>query len=409
MIGLRLGIKNLFRLIGLQKHLFGGAAIWIFCIFLGGPLFSQQTVENDDVVIGAERLPFFLPLLEGKNVACVVNHTSIINGKHLIDTLLKHKVKITRIFTPEHGFRGDADAGEKVENTADKKTGIKIISLYGAHKQPTAEDLQDVDVMLFDLQDVGVRFFTYISTMHHVMQACAEETVPLIILDRPNPNGDRVDGPILDTAYQSFVGMHPIPVLHGLTVGELAKMINGEGWLQGKAQCALEVITMYNYTHKSRWFPTVKPSPNLPNALSIRLYPSLCFFEGTSISVGRGTELPFQIAGGPDSAYGTYKFTPHSIPGAAKKPMYENKTCFGINLSQEPINTPFSLKYLIDFYNLSHNKNSFFNNFFDKLAGGPALQRQIKLGRSEAEIKNSWSGDLFKYRHLRRKYRIYND
>ncbi|MES2387226.1 MAG: DUF1343 domain-containing protein [Bacteroidota bacterium] len=361
-----------------------------------------------EITLGVERMSVYLPLLEGKKVACVLNNSSLINGKHLADTLKKLKVNIVKIFTPEHGIRGDADAGEKVNNAIDSKTGIPIVSLYGSHKQPTAEDMENVDIMLYDIQDVGVRFFTYHSTLHYVMQACAEESVPLVLLDRPNPNGDQIDGPVLDTAWSSFVGMHPVPILHGLTSGEMAKMINGEGWLQGKVKCGLEVINMYGYSHKSVYYPPVRPSPNLPNALSVRLYASLCLFEGTVISVGRGTDFPFQVAGGTDSAYGSFKFTPHSAFGAAK-PMYEGKTCYGEDYRSQALSQTFTLKYLLDFYNRSPDKSKFFIKFFDRLAGGPALKQQIMLGKTEAQIRGSWDAELFRYKHMRRKYRIYLD
>ncbi len=359
------------------------------------------------LMTGAEQLPLFLPQLAGKRVAMVVNHTSLVGNTHLVDTLLYHKITIKKIFAPEHGFRGEADAGEHVSSGTDRKTGLPLISLYGDNKKPTAAQLTDVDVVIFDIQDVGARFYTYISTMHYVMEACAENGKKVFILDRPNPNGHYFDGPLLKPGFKSFVGMHPIPLVHGLTVGELALMINGQKWLANGITCELDVIKNKNYTHKTPYIVPVKPSPNLPNQQAIRLYPSICLFEGTPISVGRGTEYPFQMIGSPNPKNGSFTFTPQSMPGA-KNPPHLNKVCYGLDLRQDTLNH-FTLSYLIDFYRKSHNQEKFFNAFFDKLAGTDQLKNQIKSGMTEAQIRESWKEDLTNYSTLRKRYLLYPD
>ncbi|CAN5300636.1 DUF1343 domain-containing protein [soil metagenome] len=364
---------------------------------------------SSELLTGAEQMDLYLPKLENKRVALVVNQTSIVKDQHLVDTLLSKNVKIAKVFAPEHGFRGDADAGEHVKNSIDTRTQIPIISLYGDNKKPTAAQLADVDVIIFDIQDVGARFYTYISTLHYVMEACAEQNKQLLILDRPNPNGHYVDGPVLDMKFQSFVGMHPIPIVHGLTVGELATIINGEKWLPGGKECSLEIIKNQNYDHKTSYSLPVKPSPNLPNDQAIKLYPSLCFFEGTILSLGRGTHFPFQVIGYPDELFGDFTFTPKSIVGMAKNPPYENKTCYGLDLRNAELNENFTLKYLIDFYKLAPDKDKFFNAFFNKLAGNDKLQKQIKEGMSESEIKKSWENDLQAYKNMRKQYLLYPD
>ncbi|HSJ69185.1 MAG TPA: DUF1343 domain-containing protein [Anditalea sp.] len=359
---------------------------------------------------GADRADAYLPLINGKRVGLVVNQTSVLtqkNNLHLVDFLLQSDQQVKKVYVPEHGFRGDADAGEVVNNEIDKKTGLPVISLYGNNKKPSAEALSGIDVMIYDLQDVGVRFYTYISTLHYVMEACAEQNIPLIILDRPNPNGDYVDGPVLEKGYNSFVGMHPIPVVHGLTVGELAGMINGEGWLKNNAKAEITVIKTENWIHENSYSLPVKPSPNLPNDVSIRLYPSLCFFEGTDVSVGRGTYFPFQVYGYPDSSFGNFSFTPKSIEGMSKTPPHQNKTCYGKDLREVSLDHQFSLAYLLDAYQKSGKKEKFFNNFFDKLAGTDKLRKDILAGKSEEEIRGSWQKDLTAYKSLREKYLIY--
>lgn len=357
---------------------------------------------------GAEQTKRYLPLLQGKRVAMVVNQTSIIGKSHAVDSLLALGVNIKLIYAPEHGFRGDADAGAHISNATDTKTGLPIFSLYGKNKKPSAEQLRDIDLVLFDIQDVGARFYTYISTMHYVMEACAENNKQVLVLDRPNPNGYYVDGPVLEMKNKSFVGMHPIPIVHGLTVGELANMINGEKWLEGQKSCQLTVIPVSNYTHKTRYSLPVKPSPNLPNDLAIQLYPSICLFEGTNVSVGRGTDWPFQVIGSPYYTKKEFSFTPRSLPGASNPP-HLNQVCYGRKLSQEDIPGRFSLAFVIDFYRHSTNQEKFFNNFFNTLAGTDKLKAQIIAGKSEKEIRASWQPQLQDYKTLRRKYLLYPD
>src|SRR5690606_10141117 len=307
----------------------------------------------------------------------------------------------------EHGFRGEADAGAHIKNETDSKTGLPLVSLYGKNKKPTAEQLKDIDVILFDIQDVGVRFYTYISTLHYVMEAAAENNKTVLVLDRPNPNGDYVDGPVLEKANVSFVGMHEIPLVHGLTVGELAKMLNGEKWLEGGKQCALEIIPVKNYTHKTLYNLPVKPSPNLPNQQSIRLYPSLGLFEGTNVSEGRGTEKPFQIIGSPFYKDTAFSFVPKSVPGATNPP-HLNTRCYGKDLSN--IKAPnFTLSYLIDFYKNSKQPEKFFNSFLTKLAGTDQLRKQIEAGMTESEIRKTWQPALKRYKETRKKYLLYPD
>jgi len=348
--------------------------------------------------------------LKGKNVALVVNHTTIFpNRQHLADSLLALNIKIKIIFAPEHGFRGDASAGEKIANGIDTKTGIAIASLYGANRKPSAAQLKDIDVVIFDIQDVGVRYYTYPSTMHYVMEACAENGKKCLILDRPNPNGHLIAGPVLDKKFASFVGMNPVPVSHGLTSGELAQMINSEGWLDGKRKCDLKVISCQNYDHKIIYDLPVAPSPNLPNRQSILLYPSICLFEGTEISVGRGTDTQFQVIGGPNTAYGSYVFTPTDKPGAVN-PMNKGKACYGRDLRKvNAVKEGFTLKYVIEMYKKSPNKDKFFTSpsFFDKLAGNDYIRKMIIEGKSEKEICKVWEKDLEVFKTMRKKYLLY--
>jgi len=373
----------------------------------------SQIQFSDDIVTGAKQTNIYFPLLKNKKVAVVANQTSMVNDVHLIDTLIHSKINVIKNFCPEHGFRGTADAGETINNSTDKKTGLPVISLYGKHKKPTATDLNNVDIVIFDIQDVGVRFYTYISTLHYVMEACAENHIPLILLDRPNPNGYYIDGPVLDTAYCSFVGMHPVPLVYGMTIGEYALMINGEHFLKNAVRCDISVIPCKNYTHNKIYNLPVKPSPNLPNMRSILLYPSLGLFEGTIMSVGRGTDFPFQVFGHPDYKKGKFKFTPQSKQGA-ENPKYKGIQCKGVNLqtielqyiiSQKSIN----LQYLIDAYNGMKNKENFFNNFFYKLAGNKILQQQIKSGISEQQIHASWQQDINRFKKTRKNYLLYPD
>lgn len=383
------------------------ALLYIIYVLIAVSCSNAQT--HNEITVGAEQLDIYLPKLQGKTIAVVVNQTSTIGETHLVDTLFSSGVKMKHIFAPEHGFRGKADAGETIQNGKDINTGLPIISLYGKNKKPNAEQLQGLDLVIFDIQDVGVRFYTYISTMHYIMEACAEHNIPLMILDRPNPNGHYIDGPVLEKEFKSFVGMHPIPVVHGLTVAELAQMINGEGWLKNNLQCKLDIIKTKGWHHQMPYDLPTKPSPNLPNATAINLYPSLCFFEPTQISVGRGTYMPFQIIGSPDSE-GNFSFTPISIDGMSKYPKHENKLCIGLDLRQSPPLDSINLEYLVTFYQDRKNKETFFTNpkFFNLLAGNSTLQQQIKEGKSAKEIRSSWKADLEAYTKMRKKYLIYD-
>ena len=369
--------------------------------------------SENSIVIGANQTDKYLPLLADKKIGIVGNQTSVIfkeNGgyTHLVDSLLSRNMKIEKVFSPEHGFRGKADAGEKVKDGIDTKTGLPLVSLYGSNKKPTDEQLKDIEMMIFDIQDVGVRFYTYISTLHYVMEACAENNIPLLILDRPNPNGSYVDGPILELSQKSFVGMHPVPIVHGMTIGEYAQMINGENWLANKVKCELMVIKMKNYDHEKNYSLPIKPSPNLPNDQAINLYPSLCFFEGTNVNAGRGTTHQFQVFGSPDlnAEVFNYRYTPRPNDGA-KHPKNEGKLCYGMNLTSEEKLSQINLGWLIEAYQNTNNKNEFFNNFFPKLAGTQKLQQQIESGMSERAIKATWQAGLANFQNTRKKYLLY--
>lgn len=368
---------------------------------------AAETANQNNLKTGAEQTENYLKLLRGKKVALVVNQTSLIGKTHLVDSLLAHKIQIIKIFAPEHGFRGEADAGAHIKSETDARTGLPLVSLYGKNKKPTPEQIADIDVILFDIQDVGVRFYTYISTLHYIMEAAAENNKKVLVLDRPNPNGDYVDGPVLEIKNTSFVGMHPIPLVHGLTVAELAKMLNGEKWLTGGKQCSLEIVPVKNYTHKTLYNLPVKPSPNLPNQQAIRLYPSLGLFEGTNVSVGRGTDKPFQVLGSPFYKDTTFAFTPRSMPGATNPP-HLNTRCYGKDLSQVPA-PKFTLSYLIGFYKNSRQQDKFFNSFLTKLAGTEQLRKQIEAGLSEEAIRKTWQPDLQRYKETRKKYLLYPD
>ena len=385
-----------------------------FALFFNSCIMQSAEKEIIKIETGAEQTEQYISLLLNKNVAVVANHTSNINGSHLVDSLISLEVNIKKIFSPEHGFRGRADAGEHVKNYIDEKTGLPVISLYGSSKKPNLEDLKDVDIIVFDLQDVGVRFYTYISTMHYVMEACAESDVELLILDRPNPNGYYVDGPILDTAFSSFVGMHPIPIVHGMTIAEYAQMINGEKWLKDGIQCPLSFIKCENYTHDSLYQLPVNPSPNLQNMLSVYLYPSLGFFEGTKLSAGRGTEFPFQVFGGPDLKNTEFTFTPVRIDGASKYPKHRDTKCFGVDLRNVELDKliltkQIQLQWILFAYQNVENKDEFFNNFFYNISGTKLLRKQIEEGKSEMEIRESWQTGLKKFKKIRKKYLIYED
>ncbi|WP_455587678.1 exo-beta-N-acetylmuramidase NamZ family protein [Bacteroides sp.] len=382
-------------------------AFILTCLFIG----LVSTFAQGTLITGAERTEEYLPLLKGKRVGMVINHTSILGEEQicLLDTLLQLNINVVKVFAPEHGFRGDADAGETVKDGKDSRTGTPIISLYGNNKKPTMQQMQDIDVIVFDIQDVGARFYTYISTMFYVMEACAENGKELIVLDRPNPC-DYIDGPILRPAFRSFVGMLPIPILHGCTVGELARMINGEGWINKIPEsCRLTVIPMIGWEHGQPYSLPIKPSPNLPNDQSIRLYASLCPFEATRISVGRGTTYPFQVLGAPDKKYGNFTFTPQSLPGFDKSPMHKERTCYGEDLRRINNVNGFTLRYFLRFYWKSGEGNSFFDRarWFDLLMGTDTVRKAILAGKSEREIRAEWKGDLLKYKDMRKKYLLY--
>ena len=368
----------------------------------------SQKIKNLAIKTGAENYETYLPLFENKKIGIVTNPTGIVeNKKHLVDFLIEKKVDLQKIYAPEHGFRGTADAGEIIKDGKDIKTNLPIISLYGNNKKPKSEQLAGIDIMLFDIQDVGARFYTYISTLHYVMEACAENNIELLVLDRPNPNGSIIDGPVLEMEQKSFVGMHNIPVLHGMTIGEYAKMINGEKWLANGIQCKLKVVPCTYYNREMKYNLPVKPSPNLPNDQSINLYASLCFFEGTNVSVGRGTEKQFQIYGSPFLLKTDFSFTP--IPNfGAKEPMHKDILCYGEDLTKIKKVTRLELKWLLKAYANTSDKAIFFNDFFTKLAGTKKLQEQIVNGVSEKEIRKSWEVDLNAFKEMRKKYLIYN-
>jgi uncharacterized protein YbbC (DUF1343 family) len=379
--------------------------------------------ESKSIVVGANRTAVYLPLLEGKAIGVVANQTSVIfkedfdklsltNGyTHLIDSLLSLNLNIRKVFAPEHGFRGIADAGEVVKDGLDTKTGLPIVSLYGKHKKPSPKQLEGLDIVVFDIQDVGARFYTYISSLHYVMEACAEQNITVLILDRPNPNGHYIDGPILEMEHKSFVGMHPVPIVHGMTIGEYAQMINGEGWLKHSVKCELKIIPIQHYDHKTSYSLRIKPSPNLPNDKAINLYPSLCFFEGTNISVGRGTEKQFQVVGSPffSLKLHDFQFTPQPNKGA-KYPKHEGKLCHGYDLHLDKRLSHLNLSWLIEFY-MANKENApnekFFNAFFTKLAGTKILQQQIEASFSPLEIKLTWQNGLDSYDKMRKQYQLY--
>lgn len=374
---------------------------------------TKNEKEMKLVLPGANNFDNYLFQLKGKNVGLIANQGSVVFGSggklvHLVDTLATHHINIKKIYSPEHGFRGTADAGEHLKDDLDVKTGIPIISLYGNQKKPTKEQLKDIDILLFDLQDVGVRFYTYISTLHYIMEVAADNNIPLIVLDRPNPNAHYLDGPLLEKAYTSFVGLHPVPVVYGMTIGEYAMMINGEKWLGAAKNCRLSVIKNLNYTHATPYVLPIKPSPNLPNTTSIMLYPSLCFFEGTNISVGRGTDKQFQVFGSPklDPKTYPYSFVPQPNEGA-KNPLFQGITCYGLNLEKEATYNQLNLKWLVETYNNYPEKNKFFNAFFNTLAGNSTLRKQIESGLSPEEIRATWQKDLENFKIVRAKYLLY--
>src|SRR5690554_131834 len=390
----------------------------------------EEILLSNTVLTGADNHKSYLPLLKNRKIGILTNQTGTVKDitilsessvedeltiqtfeskielKHVVDFLIENEVNVQKIFAPEHGFRGTADAGELIKDGKDAKTGLRIVSLYGNNKKPTKEQLSGIDIMVFDLQDVGARFYTYISSLHYLMEACAENNIPLIVLDRPNPNGTIIDGPTLEMDHKSFVGMHPIPVLDGMTIGEYAKMINGEKWLKGGIQCDLTVIECVNYTRDIAYSLPVNPSPNLPNDKAINLYASLCFFEGTNVSVGRGTDKQFQVFGSPFLKNMDFEFIPKPNLGA-KDPMHNGKICFGRDLSETEDVHKLEIKWLIEAYKNTSDKANFFNNFFVKLAGTNKLRQQIEQGLSESEIRKTWEADLETFKEIRKKYLIY--
>ena len=396
-----------------MKHIL---SIALFAIFLScqSQISTQGTQPESRIETGADQTEQYIELLQGKRVGVVANQTSRISQRHLVDTLLTRGINITTVFAPEHGFRGEAAAGEHIRDGKDPKTGIPVLSLYGKTKKPTAEMLSAVDLLVFDIQDVGARFYTYISTLHYVLESAGENKIPVIVLDRPNPNGFYIDGPVREEKFGSFVGMHPIPIVHGLTVGELSKMIIGENWIDQKP--TLTVIPCAHYSHNDRYSPPTRPSPNLPNDRAIELYPSLCWFEGTEVSIGRGTDFPFQVIGYPAYPDTTFRFTPVDIPGIAMDPPFENQRCNGFDLRTKSNSTAegaaqIQLSWLIEMYRKSPGKSNFFhsNGFFDKLCGTSTIREMVIAGKSENEIKATWQPGLASYKTMRSHYLLYPD
>lgn len=376
---------------------------------------TPATVKAEVILeTGAMQTALYFPELKGKNIAVVANQTSMIGSVHLVDSLHNAGFAIQKVFALEHGFRGEVQAGEHISNGKDAKTGIPIVSLYGNNKKPKAEVLRDVDVILFDIQDVGARFYTYISSLHYIMESALENKKKVIVLDRPNPNGFYVDGPVLNPKHKSFVGMHPVPIVHGMSIGEYALMINGEGWLESGGKCDLQIIPCKGYDHNTLYELPVKPSPNLVNAVSVYLYPTLCLFEGTNVSVGRGTDFPFQVIGMPGFEKGTFSFTPHSV-AAAKKPPFMDQECKGFDLRDSSIvilhEKKIHLQWLLQLYRDCPDKSTFFEsgNMFVLLSGGPELRKLMEEGKSEQEIRDSWAPGLEKFKAMRKKYLLYPD
>jgi uncharacterized protein YbbC (DUF1343 family) len=396
------------------KHHEISLIVIIFILTFTQPSVAQHLSGLNEYAIatGAEQIEKYLPKLKGKRVGLVVNQTSLVGQTHLLDTLISMQVNIVKIFAPEHGFRGNYEAGAHIQNEIDTKTGLPVVSLYGKNKKPSPLQLADVDILIFDIQDVGVRFYTYISTLHYVMEAAAEQQKQVMVLDRPNPNGFYVDGPILDTAFRSFVGMHPVPIVHGMTVGEYAQMINGEKWLAKGVYCSLTVVPVNHYTKRMKYVLPIYPSPNLQNMTAIYLYPTTCFFEGTNYSLGRGTPFPFEVAGRPGLSKATFTFTPKTIKGVADNPPHANVNCTGYRYTDR-INDAFFVSptilidILVDAYQNDPEKEKFFTKFFDKLAGSDLLRKQLINGLDADQIKKSWEQGIKKYEHMRKPYLIY--
>lgn len=374
-------------------------------------IFKSYPNSENNIKVGSERLSEYYKFIKNKSVALLINHTSIVGKKHLLDTLISLNININKIFTPEHGFKGDIERGISVQNDTllvlNKK--IPIISMYGKNRIPSPESLIGIDVVVYDIQDVGARFYTYLSAMHNMMKLCADLNIQFIVLDRPNPNGHYIDGPILEKEFKSYVGMHPIPIVHGCTLGEMAKMIKGENWIESLNLIDLKVIKVKNWNHLDSYNVPIKPSPNLPNNQSILLYPSLCLFEQTIVSIGRGTDYPFQVIGHPKYESNKFSFIPTSVK-AESKPKFQNEECYGVNLINYKVKNEINLEYLIMFYNSLKNKTSdFFGENFYRIAGNKKLEEQIKNGTSEKEIRESWSKGISNYKKMRKKYLLYKD
>ena len=367
---------------------------------------NQPAIET-----GAEQPSLYLPLLAGKRVGLTGNHTAVKGKIHLLDFLLQEKINVTMVFAPEHGFRGEASPGEKIQDGKDTETGVPIVSLYGQNRKPSTEIMKNLDIMVFDMQDVGTRFYTFLSTLYYIIESCAENNIPLVVLDRPNPNGDYVAGPVLREGYSSFVGIVPVPVVHGCTFGEMAAMINGERWTKATNPCKITVIKVKNYTHTSEYQPPIPPSPNLPNYQSVRLYPSLCFFEATSVSIGRGTSFPFQVIGGALPSLGSFQFTPKDIPGFVNNPVNEGKICYGIDLRKIRPVPEFTLQYFLQFYKMYQVEKDFLTGerWLNLLSGSDQLIKGIREGKTEEQLTASWQSELDQYKVIRKKYLLYPD
>lgn len=393
------------------KYSLKNTTAYRFCIIFIFILSVRSLMAT--VIPGAYQFSKYVPSLKGLKVAIVANHTSMIGNVHLVDTLLAQDVKVKKIFAPEHGFRGNAANGEHINNAIDKKSGLPIVSLYGKQKKPSSKELKGIDAIIFDMQDVGVRYYTYLTTMHYIMEACAENNISLWILDRPNPNGHYIDGPVLDPKFtQSMVGLHPIPLVHGMTLGELAMMIKGEKWISKANKLSLFVVPVKHYDHNTEYQLPIAPSPNLPTPASIILYPSLGLFEGTIMSMGRGTQWPFEVLGAPWFHEGKFQFTPNDIPGKAINPPYKGQLCKGLHLDNFAYDylkdyQKIYLLWMLEMYKSYGSKPEFFNSFFDKLAGTPDLKKQIIEGKTEAEIRASWESELQQFKKIRRNYLIY--
>ncbi|MBN2610804.1 MAG: DUF1343 domain-containing protein [Bacteroidales bacterium] len=373
----------------------------------------DKSIKEAAIQPGAERINEYLQLLDGKRVGLVVNQSSLVGTSHLLDTLLRHGVDVCAIYTPEHGYSGIADPGELIGDEKERNSGIRIVSLYSSKKKPSVQDLAGIEIMIFDIQDVGVRFYTYISTLHYVLEACAENNIPLILLDRPNPLGFYIDGPILDRNYSSFLGLHPIPLVHGLTTGELAAMINGEGWLKDKARCNLKIITCAGYTHNSFYELPVNPSPNLRNMKAVYLYPTIGLFIGTKMSIGHGTDIPYLVVGHPGFPDKTYSFVPQPNLGA-KDPKFKGKTCYGISLAEVSVDSLKAVRkievgFVIKIYEKMKKSSDFFNSSFNYHAGNGELMKQIESGMTEEEIRATWQKENEKYKKIRKRYLLYPD